>query len=97
MASEGLIYLAWLEPGDGKWENAIQGNIGTNQGSFQFGAWPTGDLTLGDWGVNTANNTAWAVLDYNGDFAVVPEPSTFALLGAGVACLLAFRWRRRGR
>ena len=52
----------------------------------QFPSWglgSDGDMTLGDWGVNTANDTVWAVVNHNSDFAVVPEPSTLALLAAG--------------
>ncbi len=94
-ASDERIYLAYLDPSDDKWENAIDDNIGTNQGTFQLGAWPTGDMTLGDWGVNTANHTVWAVVDFNGDFAVVPEPSTFALLGVGAIGLIGWAWRRQ--
>ena len=95
-ASNKQIYLAWLDPNDGKWENAIMGNIGANLGGFQLGDWPTGDMTLGDWGVDTTNHVVWAVLDHNSDFAVVPEPSTLALLAAGAAGLFAYgRWRRR--
>ena len=77
--------MAWLNPGDNTWENAIGGNIGTNQGSFHLGAWPTGDMMLGDWGVNTANDTVWAVLNYNSDLAVIPGPAngTWAVNGNG--------------
>ena len=94
MASEEMIQLVWLNPATGNWENAIDGNFGTNFGNFYLGAWPNGDMTLGDWGVNTANHTVWAVLDHNSDFAVVPEPSTLILL-AGSALGLAGFWRRR--
>jgi hypothetical protein len=94
-AADKRIYLAWLDPGDGKWENAVAGNVGTNLGVFQLGAWVPGDMTLGDYGVNTANHTVWAVLDHNSDFAVVPEPATFALLGVGVVALVGYGWRRR--
>ena len=37
-------------------------------------AWVSGDLTVGDWGVNTVNHTVWAVLNHDSEFAVVPEP-----------------------
>ena len=39
---------------------------------------------MGDWGVDLAHNAVWAVVNYTGDFAVVPEPGTFALLAAGL-------------
>ena len=100
-ADDEMIALEWLDPNDGMWENAINGNFGTNQGGFQLGAWRPGDMTLGDWGVNTANHTVWAVLNHNSEFAVVPEPSTIALLVAGVICMEVLRSRRsavpRGR
>ena len=42
--------------------------------------------------------TSWAIVNNGGgDFAVVPEPSTFALLGAGLAGLIAYRVRRKAR
>ena len=94
-ADDERIYLAWLNPSDDQWENAIDGNFGTNAGCSHPGAWPTGDMTLGDWGVNTANNTVWAVLDHNSDFSVVPEPSTAALLAAGIIGLTVLACRRR--
>jgi hypothetical protein len=49
---------------------------------------------LGAWGVNTANDTTWAVIDHDAEFAVVPEPGTLALLAAGVAAM-GFAYRRR--
>ncbi len=56
----------------------------------------TMDDLVGSWGVNTTNQESWAIVNNGGgDFAVVPEPSTFALLGAAVAGLLAYRSRRR--
>jgi hypothetical protein len=39
--------------------------------------------------------TVWAVLDYNGDFAVVPEPGTLVLLGVAAVGLLGYAWRRQ--
>jgi len=31
----------------------------------------------------TTNHVAWAVLDHNSQFSIVPEPATMALLGLG--------------
>jgi fibronectin-binding autotransporter adhesin len=92
-AGNDPLYLAWLDPATDEWENAIDGNFGTNLGTYHLGAWQPGDLTLGDWGVNTANNTVWAVVDHNSDFAVVPEPSTLTLLVASIG-LLGFARRK---
>jgi hypothetical protein len=51
---------------------------------------------VGSWGVDLTNHQAWAVVDNgSGNFAVVPEPSTFALLGTAAAGLLVYRLRRR--
>ena len=41
--------------------------------------------------LDTVNDTVWAVLNHNSDFAIVPEPSTFALLALGAS--LFFRRR----
>ena len=104
-AKAGLIQLDYLNLGpegivgaaDNQWENAVLGNFGSNNDYFVgVGAW-NGDTTLGDWGVNAANHTVWAVLDHNSEFAVVPEPCTLVLLGVAVIGLLGFAWRRRQR
>jgi hypothetical protein len=58
------------------------------------------DELVGSWGVDLVNHQSWAIVDSgSGDFAVVPEPSTIALLGAAVGLLWyvlrrASRWRR---
>ena len=43
---------------------------------------------MGSWGVDLANQESWSIINNGGgDFAVVPEPTTFALLGAAaLAC-----------
>ena len=47
-----------------------------------------------------ANGVAWAVLDHTADgvvseFAVIPEPDTYAMLFSGFGLLFAFRRVRR--
>ncbi len=96
-------FLAWLN--GGLWVNAVMGNSGAgalagfynvsfaafladNGGSFN------GATMLGAYGNDGAGN-AWAVLDHNSDFAVIPEPKSLALIGIGLAGLLARVRRRR--
>lgn len=52
---------------------------------------------LGAYGFDSTTGKAWAIINHSSDFAVVaiPEPSTWALLGIGVAFLLYGRRRRR--
>jgi len=54
-----------------------------------------GNFTVGDWGVDVAAHTVWAVLDHNSQFAVLPEPSMFILGAFGAAGLIAVVRRRR--
>jgi hypothetical protein len=53
---------------DGKWVNAITRNLAVTQ-KFVLGPW-SADHKLGSYGVDTDTNTAWAVLNHEGDFAV---------------------------
>ena len=53
------------------------------------------DLLVGNWGVDTANDVVWAVVNHNSEFAVLPEPGTLALLALGELLLGARRTRRR--
>jgi len=49
---------------------------------------------VGAYGVDTANDVVWAVVDHDAEFAAVPEPGTIGLLVAGIAAL-GFAYRRR--
>jgi hypothetical protein len=54
----------------GSWVNAVANN---NGGTFKFvqGPWNS-SYGLGTYGVDTATNTAWAVINHASDFAVTP-------------------------
>ena len=52
----------------GKWVKAVSQNFG-GQAKFVVGPWKAGDA-LGTYGVNPVTKTAWAVVNYNGEFAV---------------------------
>ena len=53
-----------------------------------------GEIRTGDYGGWAADNTVWAIVDHNSDFAVVPEPSTYALI-CGIVCLISVAIRKR--
>jgi hypothetical protein len=54
----------------GKWVNAVDMNIGSSSiKKFVVGPWKA-EYGLGTYGIDPKTNTAWAVIDYNGDFAV---------------------------
>ena len=53
-----------------------------------------GEMRVGDHGGDHIGNSVWAILDHNSDFAVVPEPSTYALL-TGIVCLAVTIIRKR--
>jgi hypothetical protein len=54
---------------DGRWVNAVDRNI-AGQKRFVQGPYVEGRYGLGTYGIDTDTNTAWAVIDYNADFAV---------------------------
>ena len=53
----------------GEWVNAVDLNNGTFSKRYAAGPWKAG-YELGTYGYDSRTNTAWAVINYNGDFAV---------------------------
>lgn len=82
----GNAFLAWLDPATNAWVNAVAGNEG---GVARFAGDrpydPATDFILGTYGVDTARGAAWAVLNHNSSFAIVPEPGTLGLLAGAMA------------
>jgi hypothetical protein len=68
---DGFANLGVLAAKDakGKWVKAVDLNVGGGVQRFVVGPWQPQD-TLGTYGVDPATNTAWAVVNYNGSFAV---------------------------
>jgi len=102
--TEMSLFLQWLDPG-GSWENAVLGNTDipggqSNDPTEIFGAYdPDTDFQLGYYGVDTADQTVWAVVDHNSEFAAggleaTPEPGTWAMLALG-ALILALTHKRK--
>ena len=98
--------LLWFNPVTGKWENAVLGDSdGGASAQFIFGAYnPATDFHLGYYGVDTATDTVWAVIDHNSTYAtgdldippqLVPEPSTWGMLIVGGSLLFLVMRRRR--
>lgn len=54
----------------GKWVNAVSRNVGGTP-KFVNGPWQAG-YELGTYGIDTKTGTAWAVVNYNGNFVVAP-------------------------
>lgn len=75
-ATDGSFGLAIKDAATGKWVNAVTKNAGGTK-NFVKRAWVSGD-TLGTYGIDTTTNTAWAVMNQSGDFAVTTFPKTTA-------------------
>lgn len=101
LAAAGFIYLGWLNPVSGEWENAVLGNlpdtsVNVGAANVQDGWVAAGSpMDLGAWGVDTTNNVVWAVLNHNSQFAAVPEPATMAFLAMGGMAMIGAGLRRR--
>ena len=55
----------------------------------------SGEMRIGDHGGSDIDNTVWAILDHNSDFAVVPESSTYPLIGGIISFLFVLFKRRK--
>ena len=51
----------------------------------------SGTFRVGDFGLNEPENILWAAIDHNSEFAVVPEPSTYAIILSFLSVLLVLR------
>ena len=91
----------------GQWKNAVDANDGAGEFAGQYGSYAQfladhggtfdAGTMLGAYGMDTATGSVWAVVNYGGDFAVVPEPSAVysLLVGAGSLLFLARLKRRK--
>lgn len=108
LRAEKLIHIGWKDT-TGAWVNAVNGNHGAAfdsvsgyVGERAYNA--ATDFALGKWGVytDTAGTSdtsddryyAWAVLNHNSEFVVVPEPGSLLLMAMG-GLLLVWRVRKR--
>jgi hypothetical protein len=105
LGGESAMRLLWLNPATNQWVNAVLGNTGGTPFFAGYGAYdPATDFHLGYYGVDTATDTVWAVVNHNSDFGAanpdnapqdVPEPSTCEILAMGGAALLFLMCRRK--
>lgn len=92
--------LGWLDTDIGsatynQWVNAVEGNDGGMPVFFARGYNAATDFHLGYYGVDLNTGSVWAVLNHNSDFAIIPEPSTGALLALALGGILFHRrWQR---
>lgn len=95
---ESLARLAWFDPSDQQWKDAVLGNS-SSIASFVTGAYDAdAHFILGTHGIDTDANTVWAVLDHNSSFAVtsaIPEPAATGVLLGGTGLLIGLVRRRR--
>ncbi|HEY5707750.1 MAG TPA: PEP-CTERM sorting domain-containing protein [Terrimicrobiaceae bacterium] len=94
--SESAARLGWFDSLANQWSLAVVGNTRGSPFFAGDGAYdPAADFVLGRYGVDTASNTVWAVVNHDSPFAVVPEPSTFVLLALGMLLLFGNSFRAR--
>jgi len=68
----GTVGLATRDD-DGNWINAVDMNFGGAK-QFVYGPWDA-SYKLGTYGIDQSTHTAWAVVNYNGDFVVAKNIS----------------------
>ncbi len=56
---------------NGNWTNTVNDNFNGGAKTFVAGPWNSSYTAPGTYGVDTSTNTAWAVINHNGYFAVV--------------------------
>jgi len=102
----GDQYIAYFNSDLDRWVNATFGNgdginlttLGGVANGEILGAYNplnSADNQLGAYGYDSATGTVWAVVDYTGEFTVVPEPSTWSMVVGGIASLLAIQGARK--
>jgi hypothetical protein len=79
---ETALRLAWLNSAAGQWVLATLGNAGGGPQFFNRAYNPATDFQLGNYGLDTANDVVWAVVNHNSEFAVTALPDPFALTAA---------------
>ena len=84
----GQVFMVSQNAG-GQWVNACDLNTGGTE-QFVLGAY-SDSYALGTYGVDLSTDTAWAVVNHDSEFAVVPEPATMSLLVMGGLAVLARR------
>ena len=108
----GMGFVAWYDATLGSFVNAIAGNstvaggmgileAGVGYGNFMGDMTYNGELTLGNYGYDSAKHVAWAVVDHNSEYTVlgapesVPEPATWVMMLGGIGVLGC--WQRMHR
>jgi hypothetical protein len=67
--NQGYVIALNTKDENGNWVKAVDKNVGGGK-KFVFGPWNK-VYPLGTYGVDPNTHTAWAVVNYNGNFAVL--------------------------
>jgi probable HAF family extracellular repeat protein len=82
--TEADARLMWLDPADNQWKLAVAGNIGGSPQFINRAYAPATDFQLGNYGIDTANNVVWAVINHNSYFATGKPPTPAVVYTATV-------------